>query len=220
MQKLWVIRNQPYRETSALLTVLVDDNRLVRCVARGGGKVGEFQPWFGVFRSTKNVLNLSKIEPAGVRLPLQGIELVSGLYLNEITHWILAEGAQIDNLFETYTECIKDIACGSVLVLRCFERLLLEVAGLYPMLINDRGGQRLREDVYYRLHQYQELVEVHQGEPDALMGKEWQALANQEYGNETTARYAKWLHRSLVDCATGGRRLVSREMLSEIGKNK
>ena len=48
MQKLWVIRKQPYRETSALLTVLVEDNRLLRCIARGGGKVGEFQPWFGV----------------------------------------------------------------------------------------------------------------------------------------------------------------------------
>jgi hypothetical protein len=28
------------------------------------------------------------------------------------------------------------------------------------------------------------------------------------------------LHRGLVDDAIGGRRLVSREMLSEIGKNK
>ena len=58
MQKLWVIRKQPYRETSALLTVLVEDNRLLRCIARGGGKVGEFKTWFGVFASTKTLVNL------------------------------------------------------------------------------------------------------------------------------------------------------------------
>ena len=218
MQKLWVIRKQPYRETSALLTVLVDDNRLVHCIARGGGKVGEFQPLFGVFASTKTLINLSKIEPAGARLPLQGIELISGLYLNEITHWILPEGAQIDRLFDTYTECMKDISRGSVAGLRRFERFLLEAAGLYPMLVRDRGGHGLRDDVCYRLHQYQELVEVSQDEPDALMGKEWLALANSDYSHPTTARYAKWLHRGLVDYAIGGRRLVSREMLSEIGK--
>ena len=220
MQKLWVIRKQPYRETSALLTVLVDENRLVRCIARGGGKVGEFQPLFGVFASTKTLVNLSKIEPAGARLPLQGIDLVSGLYLNEITHWILPEGAEIDRLFDTYTECMKDISRGSVVGLRRFERFLLEAAGQYPMLVRDRGGRELRDDVWYRLHQHQELVEVNQGEPDALMGKEWLALANPDYSNPTTARYAKWLHRGLVDYAIGGRRLVSREMLSEIGKNR
>ncbi|MCH1450024.1 MAG: hypothetical protein L7U49_07590, partial [Litoricolaceae bacterium] len=157
MQKLWVIRKQPYRETSALLTVLVDENRLVRCIARGGGKVGEFQPLFGVFASTKTLVNLSKIEPAGARLPLQGIDLVSGLYLNEITHWILPEGAEIDRLFDTYTECMKDISRGSVVGLRRFERFLLEAAGQYPMLVRDRGGRELRDDVWYRLHQHQEL---------------------------------------------------------------
>ena len=220
MQKLWVIRKQPYRETSALLTVLVEDNRLLRCIARGGGKVGEFQPWFGVFASTKTLVNLSKIEPAGARLPLQGIELVSGLYLNEITHWILPEGAEIDRLFDTYTECMKDISRGSVAGLRRFERFLLEAAGQYPVLMRDRSGCELRDDVWYRLHQHQELVEVNQGESDALMGKEWLALASPDYSNPATARYAKWLHRGLVDEAIGGRRLVSREMLSEIGKNK
>ena len=55
MQKFWVIRKQPYRENSALLTVLADNNRLTRCIARGGIKASEFQPFFGLLTLKKNL---------------------------------------------------------------------------------------------------------------------------------------------------------------------
>ena len=53
MQKFWVIRKQPYRENSALLTVLADNNRLTRCITRDGIKAGEFQPLFGLLTLEK-----------------------------------------------------------------------------------------------------------------------------------------------------------------------
>ena len=218
MQKLWVIRKQPYRETSALLTVLLDDNRLIRCIARGGGKVSEFQPLFGVLATNKGLANLSKIEPVGPRVPLSGIELISALYLNEITHWMIPEGAELEYLFDTYTRSVKDVSLGEIRALRLYERCLLEAAGHYPILNQDRNGQTLRQGAWYRLHQHQELVEVRSDEPDALLAEHWLSLAEGRFDDALSLKHAKWLHRSLVDIALGGRRLVSREMLMEVGK--
>ena len=218
MQKLWVIRKQPYRETSALLTVLLDDNRLIRCIARGGRKASEFQPLFGVLATNKGFSNLYKIEPAGPRLPLSGVELISALYLNEITHWMIPEGAEVDSLFDIYTRSVKAVSLGEIRALRLYERCLLEAAGHYPVLDRDRNGQTLRQGAWYRLHQYEELVEVRGDEPDALIAEHWLSLAAGYYDDELTLKHGKWLHRSLVDIALGGRRLVSREMVTEVGK--
>ena len=64
MQKFWVIRKQPYRENSALLTVLADNNRLTRCITRDGIKASEFQPLFGL-------LTLKKISQGSQKLNQQ-----------------------------------------------------------------------------------------------------------------------------------------------------
>ena len=220
MQKFWVIRKQPYRENSALLTVLADNNRLTRCIARGGIKASEFQPFFGLLTLKKNIASLSKIEPAGSRVPLRGTELISALYLNEITNWILPEGAEVATLFDLYTDSVKGISLKSFNTLRRFERFLLEAAGTYPVLDIDRNGKRLHHRTYYRLHQFQELVEVNSDEVDALSGADWMALSTGVYTEPVVARHAKWLHRTLVDHTLGGRRLVSREMLSEVRKSQ
>ena len=53
---------------------------------------------------------------------------------------------------------------------------------------------------------------------DALSGADWMALSTGVYNEPIAARHAKWLHRALVDHTLGGRRLVSREMLSEVRK--
>ena len=220
MYRFWVIRKQPYRENSALLTVLADNDRLTRCIARGGSTASEFQPLFGLLTSKKNLASLSKIEPAGSRVPLQGTQLISALYLNEITNWILPEGAEEEGLFDLYTDSVKGISLKSFGALRRFERFLLEAAGTYPVLDVDRNGKRLHDQRYYRLHDFQELVEVNSGEVDALYGADWRALSMGIYTEAVTAAHAKWLHRSLLNHTLGGRRLVSREMLSEVRKSK
>ena len=153
-------------------------------------------------------------------MPLRGTELISALYLNEITNWILPEGAEVATLFDLYTDSVKGISLKSLNTLRRFERFLLEAAGTYPVLDIDRSGKRLHDRTYYRLHQFQELVEVNSDEVDALSGADWMALSTGVYTEPVVARHAKWLHRTLVDHTLGGRRLVSREMLSEVRKSR
>lgn len=218
MQKLWVIRKSPYRETSALLTVLTDDNRLHRVISRGVSRLGEFQPFFADLRVRETGLgNLVKPEAAGPRLPLQGLSLVSGLYINEIMHWMLPDGVEVDRLFEHYTETLRHISVEEYTALRAFERCLLEAAGAYPDLTCDTQAEALEPHGTYRLLHHQQLVRVESDAPDGILGTHWIALAQSRYASPEIARYAKWLHRQLIDHATGGRRLVTREMLSDLG---
>lgn len=222
MQKLWVIRKSPYRERSLLLTVLTEDNRIQRVVGRGGtrgaGQLGEFQPFFADIHMGRSGLgSLTKPEAAGARLPLDGMRLISALYTNEILYWILPDGVEVDNLFAHYTETVSQIAQGSVAALRRFERDLLEAAGHYPDLTCDTEALALEPHAFYRLHGYQQLVRVEADAADGLRGTHWIALAECRYANPESARHAKWLHRQLIDYATGGRRLVTREMLMDLG---
>jgi len=140
--------------------------------------------------------------------------------VNEITHWIIPEGAEVENLFDTYTQSVKQVSLGEIEALRQYERWLLESAGYYPVLDRDHHGEILRQGAWYRLHGHQELVEVNREEPDALCSEDWLSLASSNYGNTLTLRHAKWLHRSLIDVAVDGRRLVSREMLTKSGKTQ
>ena len=72
MQKFWVIRKQPYRENSALLTVLADNNRLTRCIARGGIKASEFQPFFGLLTLKKTSQVFQKLSQQGLGCRSEG----------------------------------------------------------------------------------------------------------------------------------------------------
>ena len=53
MHRMWVLKKQPYRETSVLVSVLGDDDILYRGVARGGrGRCAEFQPVYAVLKAS------------------------------------------------------------------------------------------------------------------------------------------------------------------------
>ena len=177
-------------------------------------------PYLASCSRQKNSRICRKLNPSAPDYLCTGVELVSALYVNEITHWIIPEGAEVENLFDTYTQSVKQVSLGEIEALRRYERWLLEAAGYYPVLDRDHHGEILRQGAWYRLHEHQELVEVNREEPDALSSEDWLSLASSNYGNALTLRHAKWLHRSLIDVALDGRRLVSREMLTKSGKTQ
>ncbi len=222
MQRVWVIRKTAYRESSLLLTLLADDHQIVRAVGRGAGKGSSrldlFQPFFVELKGAPGSLcRVQKHEAAGARIPLQAQWLIGGLYLNEISQCLVPEGLQLEGLFDAYTDALVGLASGKAAPIRSYERLILEHAGYYPILDRDHEGRPLHGAETYRLHNGQQLVAVEASAPDGLLGSDWIALSDSRYDDAVTLRHAKWLHRSLVDQASGGRRLFSRELLQTQG---
>lgn len=214
MQRMWVLRKQPYRETSLLVTILGEDDTIYRGVARGGrGKCTEFQPLFSDLKASNSGLaRISKIEQAAARVPLDGTRLIAALYANEIMTLMIPEGAELSGLFDEYTQVLTGLAREDYIGLRRLERLLLQTLGAYPELAVDQYGACIDPDAWYRLHQHQSLVAVEADAADALQGRYWLDLAGAAFNAGSTVSYATWLHRALIDAALGGKRLVTREL--------
>ena len=213
MQRFWLIRRQPYRETSVLVTVLTEQDQLLRAVIRGGHGRSEFELCEGAFSGT-GLTRIQQVAPLAARLPLSGIQLISGLYANEILYYLIPDGAVCPGLFDAYTGCITDCARDlQAIALRTLERHLLRDLGhyLYP---SDVSHETVQQDRYYRVTEDGRLVEVEACEPDAALGEWWQMLMDGQWSEHTHA-FAMRVHRSLLDRALGGRRLVSRELLIE-----
>ena len=214
MHRMWVLKKQPYRETSVLVSVLGDDDILYRGVARGGrGRCAEFQPVYAVLKaSTTGLARISNIEQAAARVPLDGTRLIAALYANEIMTLMIPEGAELPGLFEEYSQVLAGLAREDYIVLRRLERLLLNTLGAYPELAVDQYGEAIDPEAWYRLHQNQSLVAVESHAPDALLGAQWLAIAQASFEPGSTVAFATWLHRSLIDAALGGKRLITREL--------
>jgi Recombinational DNA repair protein (RecF pathway) len=215
MQRMWVLKKQPYRETSVLVTVLSEDDITYRGVARGGrGRCAEFQPLCATLKAPATGLaRLSNIEQAAARVPLDGTRLIAALYANEIMTLMIPEGAELPGIFDEYTQILAALARGDYIVLRRLERLLLNSVGGYPQLAVDQYGEAIDPEAWYRLHQNQSLVAVEAHAADALLGDQWLAIANASFVPGSKVAFATWLHRSLIDAALGGKRLITRELM-------
>lgn len=213
MQRFWLIRRQPYRETSVLVTVLTEQDQLLRAVIRGGHGRSEFELCEGSLSGT-GLTRIQQVAPLSARLPLSGIQLISGLYANEILYYLIPEGATCPGLFDVYTGCITDCARDlQGTALRTLERHLLRDLGLY-VHPSDAQNARISLDRHYRVADDGRLVEVEPDEPEAAPGEWWQMLLDGQWSEQIQA-FAMRIHRSLLDRALGGRRLVSRELLIE-----
>lgn len=213
MLRFWLIRRQPYRETSLLVTALTEQDQLVRGVLRGAQGRSEFELCEGLFSGT-GLQRIQHVSPLSARVPLSGIQLISALYANEILYYLVPEGGQCPGLFDVYTTVVTGCARGEhVSALRTLERHVLSELGVYVYSTQTPDEMRT-QDRYYRLGSDGRLVEVKPQDADSAPGLWWMQLIEGQW-SVAPHGFATRVHRALVDRALGGRRLVSRELLME-----
>jgi len=219
MVRFWLIRRQPYRETSVLATVLTEHDQLLRGVIRGGISRSEFELCEGSLTG-HGLLGIEKVAPLSARLPLSGMHLISALYVNEVMYHLIPDGGTCAGLFQSYTACLSSLLADAPgPALRAFECHLLADLGLYlsaPPSLTDESDERPR---YYRCGVDGQLIEVQADDPDAVAARQWSALLNQRW-SDVPMHFATGVHRVLMDRALGGRWLVSRELLTEWKKTR
>ncbi|MGA1206237.1 MAG: DNA repair protein RecO [Litorivicinaceae bacterium] len=211
MLRFWLIRRQPYRETSLLVTALTEQDQLVRGVIRGAHSRSEFELCEGEF-SGAGLQRIQHVSSLSARVPLSGIQLISALYANEILYYLIPEGAPCSGLFEAYTAVVTGCARGEqVTALRTLERHVLRELGLYVYASQAPDEMRV-QDRYYRLGADGQLVEVQPQDAEAVPGAWWLQLIEGQWAIGQLG-FATRVHRTLIDRALGGRRLVSRELV-------
>ena len=135
-QRAFVLHARPWSETSLMLDLFSEEAGRVRVVAKGArrkrsnlkGALQPFTPLLVRWSGRGEVKNLTSAEAVSLALPLSGISLYSGLYVNELVSRVLEPETRFSELFFDYLHCIQSLAGTSGSpepALRRFELALL-----------------------------------------------------------------------------------------------
>ncbi|ASK68410.1 DNA repair protein RecO [Shewanella bicestrii] len=220
MKRGYVLHHRPYRESSALVNLLVDGIGRVDAVARvGSGKrsiksiLQPFQPLIFEFSGKSELKNISQIEAAAPAVPLSGYSLYAGMYINELLMRTLSVHHNAEALFFIYHQALVGLAaqfCESKL--RYLELALLRELGAMPSLIRDTQGEPLIPEHYYQL--VPELgfqFVLNSRAKYTYQGAMLTALNDNQLLQEQFLE-AKRLMRSMLQPLLGNKPLVSRQL--------
>lgn len=155
-QRAFVLHSRPWSETSLMLDVFTEESGRVRTVAKGArskrsnlkGALQPFTPLLVRFGGRGEVKTLRSAEAVSLALPLSGITLYSGLYVNELISRVLEHETRFSELFSTTCTAFRrspgpaarrSPRCG-VLSWRCSGTGLWR--GFSPLRRERRAGRR------------------------------------------------------------------------------
>jgi len=226
----YLLHTYPYRETSLVAEIYTRDSGRVAVIARGArrprsalrGVLMAFQPLIFSWSGKAELKTLHKAEWQGGYLPLRGLSLICGFYLNELLLKLLPREDAHEDLFEAYAAALAQLpsAQDHAAVLRRFERVLLQELGYG--LVFDRevsSGAPIAADGRYRY--VPDRGPVAAGETDEqsgveLAGKTLLDMAVDQYTDPRTVQQSKVLMRALINHCLGNQTLHTRQLLRDL----
>ncbi len=141
---------------------------------------------------------LRSAEAVSLALPLSGITLYSGLYVNELISRVLEHETRFSELFFDYLHCIQALAGASGSpepALRRFELALLGHLGVWrgfsPLR---RSGEPVDDTMTYRYREEKGFIASLVIDNNTFTGHHLKALASREFPDVDTLRAAKALY--------------------------
>lgn len=141
LMKTYVLHTRPWRDSSLLVDLLVEQQGRVRAIARGqrrqssrhsGNICQPFRPLLASLSGRGELKNLSRLEADGMVCTLPGDRLYAGFYVNELLLRVLPESDPHPRLYAEYQQLLAVLAapCDTIEpALRYFECTLLEQLG-------------------------------------------------------------------------------------------
>lgn len=215
----FVLHVRPYKESSALLDLFSREQGRIRAVLRGyrskkGSVARPFNRLEAEYSGRGDLKSLSRLEPAGSFLLLEGQRLMCALYLNELSMRLLPQADPQPAVFEHYELTLQGLAAQRPIepLLRSYEWRLLEQLGYGFALEHDSQGQALQAEHWYVLQPELGLVRGQCLQPGAFLGADLQALAAVQWQQPRVLQAAKRLMRQALAPHLGNRPLMSREL--------
>ena len=226
-QRAFVLHSRPWSETSLMLDVFTEESGRVRLVAKGArskrsslkGALQPFTPLLVRFSGRGEVKTLRSAEAVSLALPLSGITLYSGLYINELISRVLEHETRFSELFFDYLHCIQALAgvTGSPEpVLRRFELALLGHLGYgVDFLSCAESGEPVEDSMTYRYREEKGFIASVVMDNRTFTGRHLRALAERHFPDQDTLRAAKRFTRMALKPYLGGKPLKSRELFRQ-----
>lgn len=226
-QRAFVLHGRPYSETSLLLDLFTENEGRVRVLAKGArarrsslkGCLQPFTPLLVRWGGRGEVKTLRSAEPVSLALPLSGVMLYSGLYVNELLSRVLEHETDYSALFFDYLQCLQQLASLSASpepALRRFELSLLAYLGYGVDFLHCAGsGEPVSDTMTYRYREEKGFIASLVVDNSSFTGYELRALAAREFPDIQTLRAAKRFTRMALKPYLGGRPLKSRELFQK-----
>lgn len=217
-----VLHARPYRETSAIVSLMTAAHGRVAVVARGvrGSRRGNvLQPFNRVCASWTGRGSLYTL--TGCELVrhawLSGNPLAAGFYVLELITRLLPEHEAMPAVFVAACWALERLESNDQavdLVLREFEKLLLEELGYGLDFTRDAdSGELVRPDARYALHPDSGFV-LSPGEGRGFTGRALLDIAASSYDSRESRLAAKKIFRAALRPLLGSRPLASRRLLT------
>ncbi len=229
-QPAFVLHHYPFRETSLVIETFTRDFGRVALMARGArrpksalrGVLLAFQPLLISWAGKSELRTLHKAEWQGGYLPLKGLSLICGFYLNELLLKLLPRDDPHERLFTTYQETLATLAAGGnhAAILRRFEKNLLRELGYAVTLdLDAESGQLIAAERRYAYIVERGPVALdgagRQNEVE-LSGQTLIDMQSDNYTSAVTQQQSKALMRTLINHYLGNQVLHTRSLLRDL----
>lgn len=212
-----VLHTRPYRETSLLISVLTRNHGRVALVGRGvrGRRGRGIQPfnllrvgWSG--RTSLGTMTGCETER---QYWFGGTSLASAFYLAELITRLVAEREAHPRLYAALAWALEHLDQRPSLVLRSFEKILLEELGYGLDFQQDVGGEPLLADRRYRLVADQGFEPSGEGYPGDVLIR----IGKGAFHERDVRQAARRLFGEALAVHLGPRPLLSRRLLIRTG---
>ncbi|MGP4123288.1 MAG: DNA repair protein RecO [Sodalis sp. (in: enterobacteria)] len=223
-QRAFVLHTRPYSETSLRLDFFTEHQGRVHVLAKGArsrrsalkGVLQPFTPLLARWSGRGEIKILRSAEPVSLSLPLTGLMLYSGLYINELLSRLLVHETDYSTLFYDYLECLQWLA-GSTgspePALRCFELALLTHLGYgVDFLHCASSGEPVQDAMIYRYRKEKGFIASVVLDRYSFFGRELRALAARQFPDIDMLRGAKRFTRMALTPYLGRKPIKSREL--------
>lgn len=229
-QTAYLLHTHPYRETSLIAEIYTRDAGRVALIARGArrprsalrGVLMAFQPLLLGWSGKSELKVLHKAEWQGGYLPLRGLGLICGFYLNELLLKLLPREDPHEQLFVAYAAALAQLpdTRDHAAVLRRFERVLLRELG-YGLVLDREvaGGAPIEAATRYCYVPERGPVpaDATGGQSGVeLSGQTLLDMADDRYADPRTVQQSKALMRTLINHCLGQQTLHTRQLLRDL----
>ncbi len=225
----FILHTRPFKETSLLVEAFSQEEGRVSLVAKGARSTSNknqkrallqpFTPLQISWSGKSNLKNLIQVDSNGLPFKLTGIPNLCGLYLNELLLKLLIQWDPHPELFDIYTEAIRQLAADSKpqVILREFELYLIEELGYGIDWSADSYGDLIQSQSQYTYIPQQGflLVSLVSAGVITFPGQLIRAVADQDWQQKGALALARSINKNIIDQLLDGRELNSRKLLQQ-----
>ncbi len=179
------------------------------------GALQPFTPLLLKWSGNGSMKTLRQAEPISLGLPLTGINLYSGMYVNELVGRVLMAEVALPELFHDYLHALTELAqCENPEpALRRFELALLSAMGYGVDFMHCAGtGEPVEANMTYRYREQKGFIASVRKDNLTFYGSELIAISERRFTTKEQLKAAKRFTRIALKPYLGGKPLKSREL--------